>query len=135
MDQFLFVKNFYFGVDFDQKVFEVSFELLGNGFICVRVFNFKGCVVYDFDLGSFFGIFSDWINFLKNGFDDYFLEVIQGGKSLVWKVEIWQQLYFFGWDLFFQVVIDGNVCIQFKVNEQDEGVDLYLKYQCDDGIE
>lgn len=89
-DQSLPVKNFYFGADFDQKVLEVRFELPGNGPTRVRVFNSKGRAVYDFDLGSFSGTFSDRTNLLKNGSDDYFLEVTQGSKSLVRKVEIRQ---------------------------------------------
>ena len=89
-DQSLAVGSFYFGADFDQEVLEVSFKLPDSGPTRIKVFNTQKRVVYDFDLGSFSGTFSDRTNLLKNGSDDYFLEVAQGGKSQVRKIEIRQ---------------------------------------------
>ena len=89
-DQSLAVKDFYFGADFDEKVLVLSFELPGQGSTRVKAYSTKGRVVYDFDLGDFSGTFRDRTNLLKNGSGDYFLQVEQGGKSIVRKLEIRQ---------------------------------------------
>lgn len=89
-DQTLNVKAINFGADFSEKVLELSFELPDSGPTRIKVLNTKGRVIYDFDLGNFSGTFKDRTNLLKNGSDDYFLEVTQSGKSQVRKIEIRQ---------------------------------------------
>lgn len=89
-DQSLPVQDFYFSADFDEKVLEMSFELPEQDATRIRVYNTKGRVIYDFDLGNFSGTFKDRTNLLQNGSGDYFLEVQQGRQSSVRRIEIRQ---------------------------------------------
>lgn len=84
----LAVEEVRFKADFDEEVLAVAFELPGRGPTAVRIFNSEGRKVYDFDLGVFSGSFEDATNLLQNGPGTYFLEVRQGQRSMVRRIEL-----------------------------------------------
>jgi hypothetical protein len=84
----LTVRNLRFKADFDEEVLALAFNLPSEGPTTVRAYNSEGRKVYDFDLGVFSGAFEDETNLLQNGPGLYFLEVRQGQRAMVRKIEL-----------------------------------------------
>jgi len=70
----------------DQGAFRLQFELPEQGATSIRVYNAAGRSIYDYDLGSYSGPFSDEVDISQNGPGAYFLEITQGTKRLTKKV-------------------------------------------------
>jgi len=70
----------------DQGAFRLQFELPEQGATSIRIFNAAGRSIYDYDLGSYSGPFSDEVDISQNGPGAYFLEITQGAKRLTKKV-------------------------------------------------
>lgn len=66
--------------------FNLSFNLPQEGATQVRALNSRGRVIYEYDLGSFSGAFSDAVDISQNGPGIYFLEIRQGDKARVKKI-------------------------------------------------
>ncbi|MCB0676450.1 MAG: PDZ domain-containing protein, partial [Saprospiraceae bacterium] len=65
--------------------FRLEFELPQAGETSVRIYSGSGRLIYDYDLGSFSGRFSDDVNLAQNGPGKYFLLVRQGNQRLARK--------------------------------------------------
>ena len=70
----------------NRGMFRLEFDLPQQGETSIRVFNSEARLIYSFDLGQYQGTFSDDIDISQNGPGAYFLEVRQGGTSMVKKV-------------------------------------------------
>ncbi len=66
--------------------FALEFNLATSGNTIVKIYNPNGRELYEYDLGSFSGKFSDNVDLGQNGPGSYFLEVTQGGKVFTKKV-------------------------------------------------
>lgn len=66
--------------------FQLEFNLPGNGETSVNVYNATGRLIYNYDLGTFSGAFSDLIDLSQNGAGNYFLEIRQGSQSIAKKI-------------------------------------------------
>lgn len=67
-------------------MFRLQFELPEKAETIIKVYNAAGRLIYNYDLGSFSGEFSDEVDISQNGAGNYFLEVRQGRKSLTKKI-------------------------------------------------
>ncbi|NUO01371.1 MAG: PDZ domain-containing protein, partial [Saprospiraceae bacterium] len=70
----------------DQGAFRLQFELPEQGTTSIRIYNAAGRSIYDYDLGSYSGPFSDEVDISQNGPGAYYLEITQGTKRLTKKV-------------------------------------------------
>lgn len=70
----------------DQGAFRLQFELPEQGATSIRIYNAAGRSIYDYDLGSYSGPFSDEVDISQNGPGAYYLEITQGTKRLTKKV-------------------------------------------------
>ena len=68
--------------------FELQFNLPQRGETIVKIFNASGRQIYDYDLGSFSGEFSDEIDLAQNGPGKYYLQVLQRSQSFTQKMTI-----------------------------------------------
>jgi S1-C subfamily serine protease len=68
--------------------FSLEFNLPTSGNTIVKIYNLTGRELYEYDLGSFSGKFSDNVDLGQNGPGSYFLEVTQGGKVFTKKVTL-----------------------------------------------
>ncbi|HMO38684.1 MAG TPA: PDZ domain-containing protein [Saprospiraceae bacterium] len=66
--------------------FQLEFNLPDNGETSVNVYNATGRLIYNYDLGTFGGAFSDLIDLSQNGAGNYFLEIRQGSQSIAKKI-------------------------------------------------
>jgi S1-C subfamily serine protease len=71
-------------------LFKLQFELPEKGATNIRVFNSVGRNIYEYDLGQFSGQFSDDIDISQNGAGVYYLEILQGDKSICKKIVLLQ---------------------------------------------
>ena len=69
----------------EKGMFELSFELPNKGDAMVRIYNQTGRMIYNYELGSFSGKFSDLIDFNTG---TYYLEVRQSDQSVARKIEV-----------------------------------------------
>lgn len=69
-------------------LFQLTFVLPSTGETIVKVFNDNGRNIYEYDLGSFSGMFEDDLNLMQNGKSSYLLQVTQDSKILTKKVII-----------------------------------------------
>lgn len=67
-------------------MFKLQFSLPSKGSTGVKVYNAAGRAIYEYDLGTFSGDFSDDIDISQNGSGQYYLEVKQGAKSAIRKI-------------------------------------------------
>ncbi|MBK8567360.1 MAG: PDZ domain-containing protein [Saprospiraceae bacterium] len=68
--------------------FSLEFNLANSGNTIVKIYNLNGRQLYEYDLGSFSGKFSDNVDLGQNGPGSYFLEISQGGKVFSKKVTL-----------------------------------------------
>ncbi|MBI5916749.1 MAG: PDZ domain-containing protein [Bacteroidetes bacterium] len=66
--------------------FGLDFNLPTSGNTIVRVFNLSGRTLYEYDLGTFSGKFSDSVDISQNGPGNYYLQVTQDGKVFTKKI-------------------------------------------------
>ena len=68
--------------------FELQFNLAQRGETTVRLYNAAGRQIYEYDLGSFSGAFSDQIDLAQNGPGNYYLLIEQNGKTFGRKINL-----------------------------------------------
>lgn len=66
--------------------YHLQFNLPQEGETSVNVYNAAGRQIYNYDLGTFQGDFSDQIDISQNGIGSYYLEIRQGDKALAKKI-------------------------------------------------
>ncbi len=82
------VNRFSISRDDDASLFTLAFELPGKGQTVIRIFNEKGRVIYNYDLGSFTGDFRDEVDLAQNGAGAYYLYIRQGSNSTVKEITL-----------------------------------------------
>lgn len=69
-------------------LFQLRFELPKRGETMVRLYNDAGRQIYEYDLGSFSGEFSDEVDIAQNGPGAYFLLIEQSGDTFTRKIKV-----------------------------------------------
>lgn len=69
-------------------LFRLRFDLAQRGETSVRIYNNAGRQIYEYELGSFSGEFSDDIDIAQNGPGNYFLLIEQSGKTYTRKIVV-----------------------------------------------
>jgi S1-C subfamily serine protease len=72
-------------------MFNLEFNLPQDGRTVIHIFNASGRQIYNYDLGTFSGEFTDEIDIAQNGPGSYFLEVRQGSRSVTKKIILSQR--------------------------------------------
>ncbi len=67
-------------------MFRLEFNLPQRGQTSIRIYNASGRQIYNYELGSYSGAFSDSVDISQNGTGSYFLEIRQEGKSVAKKI-------------------------------------------------
>ena len=67
-------------------VFNLQFDLPEKAETTIRIFSAAGRLLYQSNLGEFSGDFQDRIDISNNPIGTYFLQIMQGKKSLSKKV-------------------------------------------------
>lgn len=67
-------------------MFQLSFELPRSGATSIRIYNAQGREIYNYDLGTFQGNFSDPVDISQNGPGSYYLLIQQDNRSLTQKI-------------------------------------------------
>jgi|GEM_PF-596914 len=70
----------------NRGMFNLKFNLPDKGTTQIKIFNDRGRIIYDYDLGEFSGDFSDQVDISQNGTGFYFLQIRQGNKVLAKKI-------------------------------------------------
>lgn len=84
----LTVDNLRLSTNTSTGLFDLDFNLPSSGNTVVRIYNLAGRVLYEYDLGSFSGKFSDSVDISQNGVGNYFLEINQNGKVFTKKITL-----------------------------------------------
>lgn len=84
----LAVENLRLTPNTKNGMFTLDFNLPNNGNTLVKIYNVTGRVLYEYDLGSFSGNFSDNVDISQNGAGNYFLEITQSGKAFTKKIAL-----------------------------------------------
>ncbi len=84
----LAIENIRLSPNTDSGMYNLEFNLPSNGKTVVRIYNISGRVLYEYDLGSFSGNFSDPVDISQNGVGSYFLEISQSGKVFTKKISL-----------------------------------------------
>lgn len=71
-------------------LFQLEFNLPQRGETGIRIYNASGRQIYNYELGSFSGAFSDSVDISQNGAGSYFLEIRQDGRSVAKKILLTQ---------------------------------------------
>jgi S1-C subfamily serine protease len=82
------VENLRLSPNAEAGMFDLEFNLPTKGSTLVRIYNLTGRVLYEYDLGSFSGKFSDSVDISQNGIGNYFLEISQNGKVFSKKITL-----------------------------------------------
>lgn len=82
------VENLQVSPNASTGLFDLNFNLNSKGNTAVRIFNPAGRMLYEYDLGSFNGKFSDSVDISQNGIGSYFLEINQDGKVFTKKITL-----------------------------------------------
>lgn len=72
--------------DLSSGRFSLEFNLPQSGRTQIRIFNESGRQLYNYDLGTFSGPFSDAVDLSQNGVGSYYLEVRQNGRSATRRI-------------------------------------------------
>jgi len=67
-------------------MFTLKFNLPNKGTTQIKIFNDRGRIIYDYDLGEFTGDFSDEVDISQNGTGFYFLKIQQGNRASAKKI-------------------------------------------------
>lgn len=67
-------------------MFQLSFDLPQSGTTSIRIYNAQGREIYNYDLGTFQGNFSDPVDISQNGPGSYYLLIRQDNRSLTQKI-------------------------------------------------
>ena len=84
----LSVENLRLTPNAETGLFDLYFNLPSSGNTLVRIYNLTGRVLYEYDLGSFSGKFSDSVDISQNGAGNYYLDISQSGKVFTKKIEL-----------------------------------------------
>ncbi len=84
----LAVENLRLTPNAETGLFDLYFNLPLSGNTLVRIYNLTGRVLYEYDLGSFSGKFSDSVDISQNGAGNYYLEISQSGKVFTKKISL-----------------------------------------------
>lgn len=85
-DNNLPVKNIRLTANPGEGNFLLTFHLPQSGNTSVRIFNAKGRLIYEYDLGKFSGDFSDTVDISQNGPGTYYLDIRQGEQARLKKL-------------------------------------------------
>lgn len=69
-------------------LFSLDFNLPTSGNTIVRIYNLSGRELYEYDMGSFTGKFTDNVDISQNGPGNYFIEIRQGAKVFTKKITL-----------------------------------------------
>lgn len=67
-------------------LYRLQFELPSRGSTSVKIYNTSGRLIYNYDLGTFSGQFSDQVDISQNGTGRYFLNIQQEAKNYTQKI-------------------------------------------------
>lgn len=82
------VEQLQFSPDSDRGLFELTFNLRQRGETTVKIYNKSGRQIYEYDLGSFAGEFSDEVDLSQNGPGNYYLLIRQSGDTFSRKITL-----------------------------------------------
>lgn len=82
------VEQLRFSPDSDRGLFELTFNLRQRGETTVKIYNKSGRQIYEYDLGSFVGEFSDEVDLSQNGPGNYYLLIRQSGDTFSRKITL-----------------------------------------------
>lgn len=82
----LIVEELHLKPNPNKGTFRLQFELPSRGSTAVKIYNAAGRLIYNYDLGTFSGQFSDQVDVSQNGTGRYFLNIQQEAKNYTQKI-------------------------------------------------
>lgn len=68
------------------EIFNLQFKLTSKGETQIKIYNDNGRQIYSYDLGNFSGDFSDEVDLIQSGAEEFFIQITQGNNSAVKKI-------------------------------------------------